>query len=243
MALSNYDTLSFNSDGKCGNGSCMNDIGSVLEIYKNWAYLSNNNMHIEDGGFTKDVIAHINEGDITIAGFDIHAKRGKQNGIYIIACYGDWKDRKYFGGIGCNGYADTVKLVLKDLNRENDINRGSWSCCTTYEGRDTEGVSSICNLATEEEIIYKNKPEYEAFIGVELNTLIDYFEWCSFLDVFDSSFGKWIAKCKKCAPIRYNQGDAYFAKKLGTDPQHTAIEDSPSEPIIMELIEGRNIKG
>ena len=83
MALSNWDLLAIGKDGKSCDGTVKGKFAS-LEIYKNWAYLSSEEMYREGGHFSKPVIGSIISGDFEIAGLSIVAIRHSlQNSIFV----------------------------------------------------------------------------------------------------------------------------------------------------------------
>jgi hypothetical protein len=124
MALSNWDTLAFDTHGKSTFGRFEDKKKNAVEIYKNWAYIHSPSMWVEGQSFSKPVIAQIGEGSLTLCNFEITAKRGPQNGIFIFAKVFDSKPKKgkytYFAGIGCSGYVDKVEEVLTKLGRLKD---------------------------------------------------------------------------------------------------------------------------
>lgn len=120
MALSNWDTMAFGSDGKSCEGSFTNPKNKAhIDIYKNWAYLRSPAKNPEtDYQYTGDTIAQIDSGEISILGFRISAIRHKdQDAIFLYAEYTEDRgentpvDQKRFvnhrfGGIGCYGFHD-----------------------------------------------------------------------------------------------------------------------------------------
>jgi len=245
MALSNWDTIAFNNDGESCNSIFKNSKGSVLEIYKNWIYIHNEKMWVKDGSYRKPVIAQINDGDIQIAGFDITAIRGSQYGIFVFAsalenvAKDEFKYR-YFGGIGCSGYRDTVKEVLSSLGRSPDIS-DKW-----VSGSGCDGVRDeryILNLETEEKIVYwdceKQGPyDYDKdWVGVLPKTIEEYLSWLETMkDDSGKDFEEWLEKIKKNpSKLRFNQGDAFFSENLKIPLPATKPGESDG-PIIHEMI-------
>ena len=115
MSLSSYDCLAFDTEGLPCDGSMEIPHGTTVEIYKNWLYIGNKKMWVEDGSFVFPTIAQVNSGYVNIARLDISSER--HNGQNSIFCY--IESREYFYdenkkctgskthamcGIGCSGY-------------------------------------------------------------------------------------------------------------------------------------------
>jgi hypothetical protein len=107
MALSNWDTLAFNSKGKSSRGYATNKSGNSIEIYKSQVHIHSSSMWKYSTGFVEPIIAQILQGDLNLAGFEIISVRGPQNGIFVFTYYDD----KYFAGIGCYGFDRYGKWV------------------------------------------------------------------------------------------------------------------------------------
>lgn len=116
MALSNWDTCAFDTEGKPCNGTIQRkyDDGksASVEIYKNWVYVRDEAMWAEHGSYVKPTIAEVNDGRCTISKFRIYAKRGPQNAILVFVETG-WKHSKdpkneysCMCGIGCYGFGN-----------------------------------------------------------------------------------------------------------------------------------------
>lgn len=99
MALSNWDTISWNEKGNNLSGKMT--VGDItVEIYKNYAHIQHKKAWIKESHFVKPYVIQIHEGNLTYLNIDIYAKRGKQNSIYLVV---ESEKRKMFG-IGCYGY-------------------------------------------------------------------------------------------------------------------------------------------
>jgi hypothetical protein len=181
MALSNWDTLAFDTAGEAGSGVLKDAFGkpSFLEIYKNWLYVMDetDKADIESPG---RFVAEIQEGSVTVLSFRIIAARGKQEGVYVYAetGYSYSKDQPFecMSGIGCYGY------------------------------------------------------DYDRWVGVEEETLDDFF---LFLEA--NAPKKYFDKVVEADRVRFNQGDAYFAKHLGTDLQ-ASKPGKAKDPVITEFL-------
>jgi len=244
MALSNWDTIAFNNDGESCNGVFKNSMGSSLEIYKNWIYIRNEKMWRSGGSFVKPTIAQINHGDIQVAGFDITAARGNQNGIFVFASTFEkvTKDKykySYFGGIGCSGYKDKVEEVLKNLGRASEIS-DDWISGSSH-GPNVE-IHFIEKFDTGEKIVYwdcKKQGPYDYnqdWVGVLSKTVDEYFSWLESMDICYEGFDEWFSKIKKSQKLRFNQGDAYIASTLGM-PVPVTKPGEVEHPILHDLIQ------
>lgn len=99
---------------------------STIEIYKNWLTVTDTRS-VVSGRWprkrTSDVQrlrAHISEGCLQVSGWHITARRGPQNGIYVIAyaadadLVGDWADKALLVGCGVAGYTDPTEEYIGD---------------------------------------------------------------------------------------------------------------------------------
>ena len=220
MALSNWDTLAFDHDGKTCGGVFQRDGGDAVEIYKNWLYVRSPKMwKAGASSFTKPVIAEIHAGEMKVAGFDISAERGPQHGVFVFLEYGPHTDRKIGGGIGCSGYEDLVLKVLKEHGRDNE-DPDDW---TSGSSSMPEGgwTRHILKWSTGEEIEHSYEPEW---VGVLPETLEAYFAWVEKThEKEEKDVMEWLAKCRAAPAQRFNQGDAFFAKTLGMELPTTEV--------------------
>jgi len=247
MALSNWDTLAFNHQGKSTFGRFEGKKKNAIEIYKNWAYIHSPSMWVDGGSYCKPVIAQISEGSLILCDFEITAKRGPQNGIFIFARVFDSKPKKgkytYFAGIGCSGYVDKIEEILAKLGRPQDYDE-NW-CSGSSSGPNEPTIHYIENLETREHIVYwdenkKGKYDYgNDWVGVKKETLEEFFKWLDSLveSEYDTDMKKWIARCKKSKKFRYNQGNAFFTAHAGLGLEATEVGKART-PVIMKIIDG-----
>jgi len=107
MALSNWDTLALDKDGKSINGALKSPLGVVVSIYKNWIYVTDPVAWQKGGAYVEHTVMEIQEGNLTYKDVKIVAKRGPQNGIYCVVHTLSYKDPaqvQVMVGIGCYGY-------------------------------------------------------------------------------------------------------------------------------------------
>ena len=265
MALSSYDTLAFDTGGLPCSGTFINSQNkAVLEIYKNWLYIHDKATWNDKTNFTKPVIAQVNEGNLMLAGFDIRARRGPQDGIFVYATtsrYFKQKNRSIeitrFAGIGCSGEIDKVEAILTKLGRASECESDGW-CESSGTKLDKKGdpvmapegytynTHRIENLITGEEIIFWDEQlqgpyKYDyCWVGVKRETLAEFFKWLEGMadvgtEYPDKAMAAWIKSCKKCKAVRYNQGDAYFNRMAGL-PLRASYVGKSKAPLITNMI-------
>jgi len=120
MALSNWGTLAIGKDGFIPDGTLYSsDKKSSVSLYKNWLYISDENMWSENGHFVEPIIAEIQSGEITISDFEIFGERSEfQNSIFVFILTHDKEtyDRIWMAGIGSYGYNDRGDWVGIEYN-------------------------------------------------------------------------------------------------------------------------------
>lgn len=247
MALSDWDTMAFDSDGKPCNGIIEGFLeGTNAEIYKNWLYIRDAKMWCEERGYMKPTIAEIFEGCISISDFDIRAVRGPQRAIFVsIKCiryHEQKKDEEYrepdirrMAGIGCDGYTDPCIIMMKEL----DLDADKWE--SWGWGHSSEGTYSLCVMNRETEKLehfnFPNDSKYEPeWIGVTDETYRAFIDWLKSFDDDDDDYRKWISKIEASKGVRFNQGDAFFANRLGFDVPATEIA-AAEKPILQQAFE------
>lgn len=251
MALSSWDMFAVSSNDPC-NGVLERLNGAKVEIYKNWLYVHDKEMWLDHRGFDDPVVAEIQEGDISISGFDIVAVRGPQNGVFVIALCEEIENHKatYMAGIGCYGYDNNIPRLAAVLGI--DINKWSNICNVSCSGgKDGDKIGLSCS---NEDPVYENETHFiqrkgnehlePQWVGVTQKTIKEFFEW-----VFEwaekTSKGKywskkgfldWIKEMKTKEWKRFNQGDAFFANTYNTNITEidTLVEKS-EKPIVQTL--------
>ena len=218
MALSNYGHIAFGTNGQLKNDSFASLQSGFLEIYKTWIYIRNNGMWHKGLEFSRPTIAEIKEGRISISGFDIVAKKGLQNGVYVFAktykhiCNenGNSSITNFYAGVGCYGYDDNIPRLTKAIGVEEEIKKydnvvDCYSCDDFY-------VLECWN-----DNDYKNKVEFRIkaegnehlesqFVGVEKETIKDFVAWLEkeFKEEFASDECiKWFENVKKTIKAKY----------------------------------------
>jgi hypothetical protein len=107
MALGNYNSISWNEKGKPIEGFFKTPHGVMVEIYKNWLYLSDGN---------RKEIAHIDSGILYYKDLHLVAIRGKRQGIYFVAWTENYKHDKAvykaMFGIACYAYIKRKPILI-----------------------------------------------------------------------------------------------------------------------------------
>lgn len=224
MALSNWATLAFDTEGKSSDGE-FHANGNSLVIYKNWLYIRSPELWQEKSwNFTNSTIAQIDSGDVYIAGFDIHATRHDPQGsvfVYAKSGYGDTEKR--FCGVGCYGFLDNVEWAKRNhpdfynqevepfVKEHSEENINSFSAF----GGGKEETWGICGYGKDsvDELVFPfPQPDLdECWVGVEQPTFEAFINWLKTV-----APSEYVELVLKNTPQQFNQGNAFFAKALYT---------------------------
>lgn len=225
VAISDYDTLAFDTEGKPCSGSV--EFGKTgVCIYKNWVYVSNPELWKDGYSYVESTIAEIKSGIVTLAGVSFEAIRDdKQDSIFVYCRQGYGKEERKFCGIGCRGYLDTPEaLKLTNPSAYASIPKEylteDWEFFGTGFGG-AEGVSlSFLNRKTDQiqSISLDVLEVEEVYVGVQEETYNTFMEWLVTVDK------KYAAKVFASTPERFNQGDAFFK-------EHLDLADKVNTPI------------
>jgi hypothetical protein len=165
--------------------------------------------------YIEPTIAELWFGDLSISGLTIRAIRGPQNSVFVFVRYNEGKKTKYrtrvAGGIGAVGFTDVRPGVLKRAGIKNP-NLEEWVSGSSYVTGDKPRhmVSRITKSGFIKNIYHNSHSRY---VGVTRATKEAFFAWAK-KEVENSPEGlAWLDKAKKNS-LRFNQGDAYFAKAL-----------------------------
>jgi len=82
MALSNWDTMAVDLDGKPINGEWTSRSDIKIVFYKNWIHIHDSKGWSKDSSFVEPIVITIQSGSIVYKDIHIEAIRGPQNGIY-----------------------------------------------------------------------------------------------------------------------------------------------------------------
>jgi len=232
MAMSNWDLLALNSEGKPVS-ELVGFQGQRVALYKNWLYLYHGESEEKDGDGEKPsrLVIKIDYGELATGDFDIVARRGPQEGIFAIAQTTKWNeenkefDRKWIAGIGCAGYSETTDLIYEAMG----VNPDDYDYCGTstllcsegnfYEVRASNNPDSDNPEYHDWQLPMEGNEHLEAkWVGVTKETLESFQEWLQYLkeeDVYmvDYIIDDIIEKFQN-NPKRINQGDLFFSKAL-----------------------------
>lgn len=201
MALSNWDYITWNTEGEHSNGELT--AGSInLNVYKNWLVL-------HEG---KELLAHIDHGQVAIKNFYIEALRhDNQSSIFFHAKHGD----QLMAGIGCYGYESQLEWLKENHSSVyNDIqsyvNQGykTMGCIHSCDSGQYMWGVPLFKYDENEEVVdsidYVLKmPEPttdELWTGVTLQTVQEFCKWLPNKDYL---------KILK-TPARFNLNDEYL---------------------------------
>lgn len=218
MALSNWDTLSVNLKGEAQAGFFISPGGVKVEIYKNWIYVHDPKAWREEGQFVKDTIMEIQHGRVQYYDVEIVAVRGPQEGVYVVCWHANYenKETEYTGMIGCGVYG--------------------------YEGENWIGVMPDSLEFLQKWVSHRERCFTDEMIDQMLadlaNPKIDPKDWEQELrESFSFDFPEEIAGVKLDQATRYNQGNMYFAEKMGL-PLDVTKPGMSEEPAITTIIDG-----
>lgn len=233
MALSNWDTLAFDTDGKPCDGSLKVDNAEV-SIYKNWLYVRDKEMWCKDRSFTDETIAQINSGDVRISRFYIQAKRHDERGAVFCYITSGYENIKRMAGIGCSGFLDTARIYAEKMGMDP---KRSWGGGSFHGGG--EDYETIMDWDTMEEFRVPDEfviPFEECWTGVPPEVYQAFLTWLEEIvkDEGDE-VKKWFETIKASSPVRFNQGDAFFAEQVGAETPATKIGES-TQPVFNKMI-------
>jgi hypothetical protein len=250
MALSNWDTLAFDIDGPSHFGSVVNHEQTVVSLYKNWLNVTRMVRSISGPPWrrhdkvTEEYVATVNHGELHVGAWTIHARRGPQNGIYVIATSARWNqhepvERAFLVGCGVSGYTDPTESyqgAAIDLGVDPDT-------LMTSAGEDGEDGWSIVGFRI-------GSPE---FVSVAVGVDVPEAEWVGVLPesvnylkgftqeylrddcIVDSWPSQELTKIPWDLAERCNQGDLFFEGALGT-AAHTTAPGDATDPLLIQTL-------
>jgi len=245
MALSNWDTLAVDENGESTNGIFTSPNGVSVEFYKNWLYVRDKKGWQEGGRFVEPTVMQVDNGTLSYKDVSICAIRGPQNGVYAVVestiypphltedcakCKA--KAKSYWHEKNCADFVDTKHLVM--------IGCGVYG----YDGEEWVGVddeskkflASWIQKADQDELAMprslfnklSGEAEIKAHFATKGQTVTRVTEENVFIAYESFGFEEHVRKIDLSKALRFNQGDAFFANKVGTDipatPTGTAEE-------------------
>ena len=223
MALSNWDTLAVNLKGKAQAGAFISPCGVSVEIYKNWVYLHDPKAWREGGQFCEDVIMELQHGDLQYMDVEIRAVHGPQNGIYVVCWHVDYQSPGKDGIPGPTKYTGMIGCGVSGFDKED------------WVGVKPDSVEFLQKWISNKERTWTDEEVDEMLLDLN-NPDIDPKDWEQELredHIFD--FPEEIAGVKLDQAIRYNQGNMYFAEKVGMDLDATKPGESDDPALITML--------
>ena len=251
MALSNWDTLAFNTDGQPCDGTLRGFDGASAAIYKNWLYVRDPKMWVPGRSFVEPTIAQVTSGNVMISEFDIIAKRHEmQEAIFVLAeCHrSEPHQRAWMAGIGCYGFSDpTLDIALRariDLGRWEVLGTGSrfepdGSQYHTVTCVDRTGHSETFSVPWDDRL----EP---IWTGVTAATRDAFFDWLDEMVkepfwFINEEAKDWVAVCRASGGLRFNQGDHYFVDRDVADPYRlTTPVGQAKPPVIMRMLDKKD---
>jgi hypothetical protein len=177
MALSNWDTIAWDENGKPTNGAFVSPQGVVVTIYKNWIHVSElKKAHDEAGSMI------VNSGSLRYKDVEFYAFRGPQQGVYAIVWTGHGSKEQPYRVMFCAGvygYEQRERLSGNDADDREP----------KFEGVRDDSLFSF-HMRIQEAARDNEIP-------------------AAFGNIFPDK------------PLRFNQGDAYFAHHLGHETPAT----------------------
>lgn len=252
MALSNWDTLAVDENGQSTNGVFVSPLGVSVEFYKNWLYVRDSKGWQEGGRFVEPTVMQIDHASLSYKDVSIRAVRGPQNGVYAVVettiyppsvaedcpkCKAkaksyrheqdcaDFVDTKHLVMIGCGvygysgeewvGVTDESKKYLSDWIKRSD------------EEEIPMPRQLFNKLATEDDIKTRLADKGQRVTRVtEENVFVAYESF---------QFEEHIRQIDLSKALRFNQGDMYFANKLGVDVPATPPGQADESILIKAL--------
>lgn len=242
MALSNWDTLAFDLNGPC-NGTATNHEGYTVEIYKNWLYL-------RAGADT--VEAKVDDGHLSWHEWEIEARRGPQDGVYVVAhslrhssdVPGGHTDERVLVGCGVYGFTDHTernRQLLEAAGFDPDNELLVYEVGTRKEGdRWVNRLELLVEVGQPPVVLADDLFDAE-WVGVTdeamafLRAMVDEFtadtRWVKLSTLWP---GTALAGIDWDSAVRANQGDMYFADHLGVDAPATPVGET-EKPILLQV--------
>jgi hypothetical protein len=226
MALSNWDTMAVNAKGEPTNGVFTSKLGVTVEIYKNWLYLRDEKAWQEGGRFVKSTVGQIESGVLTYKDVSIVAKRGPQGGVY---CVVKSERYDYVGRNGCKICKRPARQEKPDWQGKRQRNFHESGCpvvfdamigigCYAYKGQRFVGVQKK-SLAFLRRWLNESRVERMNLSGTTYWTddkgrkrvTRNKPRWKKYRSY---SFDEHVRAIPLTKTLRFNQGDAFFARNL-----------------------------
>lgn len=238
MALSNWDTCAIDQNNQSIDGTIVSTSKPdySVAIYKNWAYLY----------FQNNIVGTIQFGEIAFGPFSIHAERGPDNGIYILVeetIYEPDKQQAFILlGCGIYGYGYDIEDTSDPMYALVQIHQdGEEEEIFYFNGEDDFFISP----EAKQNAIELSKDHANPVVDIKA-VLVGSAVWYGVrqhnIDFLVNMYTKYVGdyppagfKPDFSQAVRFNQGDAYFADRIGFEVPATAIGKAEST-ILSNLI-------
>jgi hypothetical protein len=251
MALSNWDTLAFDIEGPSHFGSVVNHEQLVVSLYKNWLNVSRMTRSTtgppwrREDHLHENHVATVNEGELSVGSWSIRARRGPQNGVYVIATSARWDgqgnalNKGFLVGCGVSGFTDPTEPYLAlaiDLGVDPDtLMTGSQ---LGDDGNDVRSVVGFRLRGAGPELVTVAEvdvPEPE-WVGV-LPDSVNYLKGFVQEHLREHGADMWpeLAEIPWDQAERCNQGDLFFEDALGAAATASAPGDA-EDPLLIQAL-------
>lgn len=214
MALSNWDTMAVDLNGKPCVGSFQSPQGVTVQFYKNWLYIGDEKAWVDGRSYVRPTIAQVNSGDLCYGDVSIRSVRGPQDGIYAVITSGYGEEE--IGIIGCGVYGfegeewvgvkkESVEFLRGFLNQADSLTREE---ALEEVKRFGEAISDV-----EQAVEIWMRPSYE--------------------------FSEKVRAVSFDGALRFNQGDAYFAGHAGEDTP-ASVPGEAEKPVLLQMLDKKN---
>jgi hypothetical protein len=234
MALSNWDTLAFNLNGPCSGKA---DAGGWrVEIYKNWLYVHHDDV----------LVTTIQDASMRIGTWEIRARRGPQEGIYLVAwsaqldADGTYRDKALLVGCGVYGFTDPADDYA-DLIATLGVDPALVG--TVYSG-DQHEPKLVAFTPEGGQIVIAERCRPAEFVGVQpasvqyLRDVVDEVIKENTVAVLNESYwpGPELAVIDWDHALRANQGDMFFESRAGTEVTGTPPGEADT-PVLLQALQ------
>lgn len=246
MALSNWDLMAVNAKGEPTNGIFVSKSKVTVEIYKNWIYIRDPEAWRDGGPYVNDTVAQVNDGNLQYKDVHIAAKRGPKNGIYAVVTSKRYDHAPPKGCKHCGRKSEPGKKGEKEFHAGNcpvvfDAMLGIG--CYAYEGDKFVGVTQkeVKFLKDWVNESWKSKMNLAGSVAIQTDPKTGKTrrwkpkpKWHHYTDY---AFSEEIRSIPLGKVLRFNQGDAFFARNLKFDVPATK-PGKGKDTIMMKALKG-----
>lgn len=252
MALSDYDHLAFNSNGKPCNGVHVGLNDYTFRLYKRWVYVDNARLWREGESFTSPVVMQINNGSLSFGRNTIVAIPSQTvSGVLIYIESRDYSKEKtvvtHFAGVACSGY--DYKRITRNACAALKVNPAEWELLSTSSCGDAREIElthikrkdsfkTLKYSAHDKSAMRRYEPRYVGVTKAAVKELLDFLD--RQISEYDKEGQKWLTKVRAAKALRYNQGDAYFYTRLRLGNNPCVTKPSKARiPLLIRALTGK----